>query len=83
MIDHHRSDRAVVVGSSTHNERIERLWRDVFRCVGTVLYETFKHLEEEKLDPLNEIDIYCPTQFSYFVSMLLWMHLWSCGIITP
>ena len=22
---------------STHNEKIERLWRDVFRCMGTVL----------------------------------------------
>ena len=33
MIDQHRSDRAVVVGSSTHNEQIEHLWRDVQRCV--------------------------------------------------
>ena len=60
MIDQHRSDQAVVVGSSTHNERIERLWRDVFRCVGSVFYSTFRQLEEdEKLDPLNEIDVYC------------------------
>ena len=60
MIHAHNSDRSVVVGSSTHNERIERLWRDVFRCVGTVFYSTFKQLEEEeKLDPLNEIDLYC------------------------
>ena len=60
MIEQHRSDRAIVVGSSTHNERIEHLWRDVFRCVGTVFYTTFKRLEdEEKLDPLKEIDLYC------------------------
>ena len=60
MIEHHRSDRAVVVGSSTHNERIERLWRDVFRCVGTVFYSTFRRLEEEQqLNPLNEVDLYC------------------------
>ena len=60
MIDQHRSDRAVVVGTSTHNERIERLWRDVQRCVGSVFYSIFKQLEEEeKLDPLNEIDLYC------------------------
>ena len=60
MIHQHSSDRAIVVGSSTHNERIERLWRDVFRCVGTIFYSTFKQLEEEeKLDPLNEIDLYC------------------------
>ena len=60
VIEQHRSDRAVVVGSSTHNERIERLWRDVHRCVASVFYQDFKHLEEnEKLDPLNEVDIYC------------------------
>lgn len=60
MVEQHRSDRAIVVGSSTHNVRIERLWRDVFRCVASVFYTTFKRLEEEeKLNPLNEIDIYC------------------------
>ena len=60
MIHQHNSDRAVVVGSSTHDERIKHLWRDVFCCVGTVFYSTFKQLEdEEKLDPLNEIDLYC------------------------
>lgn len=32
MIDQHGTESAVVVGSSTHNERIERLWRDVQRC---------------------------------------------------
>ena len=58
MIHQHSSDRAIVVGSSTHNERIECLWRDVFRCVGTIFYSTFKQLEE-KLDSLYEIDLYC------------------------
>ena len=53
MIEEHVSDRAVIVGSSTHNERVERLWRDVFRCVAIIFYSTFKQLEEEgKLDPL-------------------------------
>lgn len=41
MIEQHRSDRAVVVGSSTHNERIERLWRDVHRCVASVFLPGF------------------------------------------
>ena len=60
MIEQHRSDRAVVVGLSTHNERIEKLWRDVHHCVASVFYQDFKHIEEnEKLDPLNEVDIYC------------------------
>ena len=31
----------VITGSSTHNERIERLWCDVFRCVGQIFYSFF------------------------------------------
>lgn len=51
---------AVITGSSTHNERIERLWWDVFRCVGQLFYDTFHSLEDEcLLDPLNETDIFC------------------------
>lgn len=60
MIEQHCSDSAIVTGSSTHNERIERLWRDVFRCVISLFYDCFKTLEEEgKLDPLNDVDIFC------------------------
>ena len=35
-----------LVGSSTHNQRIERLWRDVFRCVAHIFYYTFQAMEE-------------------------------------
>ena len=56
----HGDERAVITGSSTHNERIERLWRDVFRCVVQLFYDTFYSLEDEGvLDPMNEIDIFC------------------------
>ena len=33
IVEQHTSNSAVITGSSTHNERIERLWRDVMRCV--------------------------------------------------
>ena len=58
---HDIGDESVVItGSSTHNERIERLWRDVFRCVSKLFYDTFHSLEEDHLlDPLNETDIFC------------------------
>ena len=64
IVEQHTSNSAVITGSSTHNERIERLWRDVMRCVMRcvigVYYDTFKSLEEEgKLDPLNEVDLFC------------------------
>lgn len=60
MIARHGDERAVITGSSVHNERIERMWRDVFRCVGKLFYDVFYTLEDEGvLDPLNEIDIFC------------------------
>lgn len=50
----------VLTGSSTHNERIERLWRDVHRSVTVTYAEIFRCLESEgALDPLNEVDLYC------------------------
>ena len=61
MIHYHQHDSScVVTGSSTHNERIERLWRDMTRCVGKLFYDTLYALEENALlDPLNEVDLFC------------------------
>ena len=48
------------MGSSTHNECIERLWRDMYRCVAQHYYDLFYVLEARgKLNPLNQTDLYC------------------------
>ena len=48
----------VLTGSSTNNECVERLWRDVHRSVTDKCAKTFNHLENEKvLDPV--VDLYC------------------------
>jgi len=55
MIHLHASPSVVIAGSSTHNMRIERLWRDVFHCVSGHYYELIYALEEQHLlDPLND-----------------------------
>ena len=48
-----------IAGPSTHNQRIERLWRDVYRCVASTYYNLFYHMEEEQiLDATSDIDIF-------------------------
>ncbi len=49
----------MLVGSSVHNQRIERFWRDLFRCVIGIYYRLFPFLEQiNLLDPLNEYHLF-------------------------
>ena len=60
MLRHRGIDRnSVLTGSSTHNQRIERLWRDLHQSVTKLYYRLFYHLENlQILDPLNEFHIF-------------------------
>ena len=45
---------SMITGKTTHNQRIECLWRDVFTRVLSYYYKLFYFLEDEGvLDPLN------------------------------
>ena len=50
---------SMIVGRSVHNQRIERLWRDVFTGVIKFYKELFLHLEETSLlDPDDELCVF-------------------------
>ncbi|XP_057689327.1 uncharacterized protein LOC130914295 isoform X2 [Corythoichthys intestinalis] len=50
---------AHITGRSTHNQRIERLWRDVFGGVLDLFYSCFCNMESQGLlNPDDEIHIY-------------------------
>lgn len=48
-----------IAGSSVRNQRIERLWRDVYRCVCSTFHEVFYFLEgRQLLDPEDDNDLF-------------------------
>ena len=72
---------SIITGRSTHNQRIERLWRDVFQGVLNYYYYLFYFLEDQNfLDPIN--DKHIAALHHVFMNEInnklkLWQRAWS------
>ena len=75
----------MIVGRSIHNQRIERLWRDVFQGVLKFYYGLFYHLEDMGiLDPNSDIHLFC-LHYAYLAQinrhLSMWKDAWNMHLL--
>lgn len=64
MLEHRGAQRnSMITGSSIHNQRIERFWRDMHQCV-TVLFYSLFYKHQNLLDPDNDVHR-CTLHYTY------------------
>ena len=72
---------SVLVGKSVHNQRVERMWRDVYQGVTGLYHSLFYHLENINLfNPDNELHLFC-LHYVFIPRINRHLQLWSSAWI--
>lgn len=69
-----------ITGRSVHNQRIQRLWRDLFTGCTYVFYHLFHHMENlGLLDPCNEIHDISSLHYAYLPRINRRLRIFTSG----
>mgnify|MGYP000093785559 FL=1 len=72
---------SMIVGRRVHNQRIERLWRDVFEGVLYIYYHLFYHLEASSfLDLTNQFNLFA-LHFVHLPRINRHLDIWKAGYV--
>ena len=72
---------SMIIGRSVHNQRIERLWRDLFEGVTYIYYHLFYHLEDNGMLESSNVSQLFSLHYVYVPRINKHLETWRQGYL--